>query len=490
MNLIELRNGLPRHPDFQPAAPVSFSLEDGEAVCIYGHNGAGKSLLVKMITGALPLRSGHIVYSPALTDDGGLPEQLRTISFHDAFGALTPEYHQQRWNHGDEKTYPTVRELLHDSPLPIGEQSASHAALPIDDLLDKPLNWLSSGELRRFQLVKALRKWPRVLIVEEPFIGLDADARRSFTQLLGHLSKQVGLLLVVSKPGDIPAFADRVVEVRKLHVKPAMKREQFLSRPVQGHSHELTDGEREEITVLSATTEPPRSETLIDLHHVSVSYFGKDLLSDVSWTVREGEHWALTGSNGAGKSTLLSLICADNPMAYACDIRLFGYRRGHGESIWDIKRHIGYVSPEQYRSFRRDLSVTDLVGTGLHDTHGLHRLPTEAEREHAGRWLRLFHAGHLAARSFLRLSEGEQRLVLLVRAFVKAPALLVLDEPFHGLDTATREHAKAVIAHYLRQTHHTLLMVSHEADDFPESISHHLHLNKGCVVKKEGPGSC
>ena len=142
----------------------------------------------------------------------------------------------------------------------------------------------------------------------------------------------------------------------------------------------------------------------------------------------------MSGDNGSGKSTLLSLVCADNPQAYACDISLFGHKRGSGESIWDIKRHIGYVSPEMHRSYKQNIPAIQIVASGLKDTIGLYVRPNEAEREQCRKWLEVFGIGHLADRKFMEMSSGEQRLVLVARAFVKEPDLLILDEPLHGLD--------------------------------------------------------
>ena len=184
----------------------------------------------------------------------------------------------------------------------------------------------------------------------------------------------------------------------------------------------------------------------------------------------------MEGANGSGKSTLLSLVCADNPQAYACDIELFGRRRGTGESIWDIKRHIGYVSPEMHRAYMRDLPAIDIVASGLHDSVGLYVRPRPEQRETCLHWMNRFGIGHLADRTFLRMSSGEQRLCLLARAFVKSPDLLILDEPFHGLDDDNRLLATRIIEDYCSDPSITLIIVSHYANELPSNITHHLRL--------------
>lgn len=212
------------------------------------------------------------------------------------------------------------------------------------------------------------------------------------------------------------------------------------------------------------------------MNNVTVRYGPRSILRDFSWCVKRGEVWALSGKNGSGKSTLLSLVCADNLQSYACDITLFGRRRGTGESIWDIKKRIGYVSPEMHRAYLRNLPVIEIVASGLHDTIGLYRRSSREQMERCLRWMELFGIAHLRDRSFLKISSGEQRLVLLARAFVKCPQLLILDEPMHGLDPENRARAKAVIEAFSRLDGKSVIVVSHFEEDFPSTLTHRLAL--------------
>jgi molybdate transport system ATP-binding protein len=192
--------------------------------------------------------------------------------------------------------------------------------------------------------------------------------------------------------------------------------------------------------------------------------------------VHQGEHWSLSGQNGSGKSTLLSLVCADNPQSYACDISLFGHKRGSGESIWDIKKHIGYVSPEMHRSYKRNLPAIRIVASGLMDSIGLYAVPDKNDYDKCRWWLAIFGIEHLADRPFLTLSSGEQRLVLLARAFVKDPQLLILDEPLHGLDLMNRRRVKDIIETFCQRRNKTMIMVTHYQEELPRCITHSLHL--------------
>ena len=178
------------------------------------------------------------------------------------------------------------------------------------------------------------------------------------------------------------------------------------------------------------------------------------------------------------KSTLLSLVCADNPQSYACDITLFGRKRGSGESIWEIKKHIGYVSPEMHRAYLKNLPAIDIVASGLHDSVGLYKRPRPEQMAACEWWMDIFGIADLKDRNFLQLSSGEQRLVLLARAFVKDPELLILDEPLHGLDLYNRRLVKDVIETFCRRKDKTMIMVTHYQEELPACITNSLFLKR------------
>ena len=214
------------------------------------------------------------------------------------------------------------------------------------------------------------------------------------------------------------------------------------------------------------------------MNKVCIRYGKRTILKDLDWTVKNGENWALSGQNGAGKSTLLSLVCADNPQSYACDIALFGNPRGSGETIWDIKKHIGYVSPELHRAYQRDMPAIRIVASGLMDSVGLYVKPRENQYEICKFWLNVFGLEGLEDTSFLKLSSGEQRLVLLARAFVKDPELLILDEPLHGLDNINRRLVKDVIETFCKRKNKTIIMVTHYKEELPNCIDHSIFLKR------------
>ena len=216
----------------------------------------------------------------------------------------------------------------------------------------------------------------------------------------------------------------------------------------------------------------------VELQGLTRRFKDKLAVDHLNLSLEEGELFALLGVNGAGKTTLLSLMLADNPIAYALPVRLFGRKRGSGESIWDIKRKIGYVSPEIFSTYKKHLSVIHILASGLHDTIGIYRTPSNAETIICQQWLATFGVPHLAEKCYLELSHGEQRLVLLIRAFVKSPQLLILDEPFHGLDRHWCEKAKEITDRYMAANpRRTLIMVTHHTEELPACIDHHLRIS-------------
>ena len=407
-------------------------------------------------------------------------DSVRYMAFCDTYGTQTDRayYLQQRWNQHDIDTEtPTVGQSLERAYQLTGADTPERQALRrrltsmlgLDRLLDQYVIALSSGELRKLQVTKTLLANPRTLILDSPFIGLDAEARLQLSELLRFLSQEGDLqvVLLLAREEEIPDWVEETEWMTP--------REEFCAPVPAFDGRELLGGLGRTESQPGAGLGDPAS-CVVEMRHVTVSYNGRTILGPVDWTIRQGECWALSGRNGSGKSTLLSLISADNPQGYACDISLFGRQRGSGESIWDIKRRIGYVSPEMHRSYQRPLPALQVVASGLKDTVGLYVRPTAEEREICRRWMDVFGVGHLAERSFLTLSGGEQRMVLLARAFVKSPDLLILDEPLHGLDAPNSQRAKSIIDTYCRLPGKTLLMVTHYEHELPPCITHHKRL--------------
>lgn len=487
--IISVHQGIPRLAEWRMAQPVDFELDAGEHIAIVGPNASGKSMLVDIITGAHPLMGERVVY-----DFCEISRSIRHISFRDTYGGDGDRkyYLQQRWNmtEEDDAEAPIVGNVLEATYHLTGTDSEERRELlehlydvfDFRPLLDKPVVCLSSGELRKFVLCRTLMTAPRVLIMDNPFIGLDKATRQQLREVMEKLSSErsLQLILVLSKDEDIPNFITHVVPVRDMVVGSKVSREAYLGRNAEGGACPApmlnTESICDEIMQLPNHGNSPLAEEIVKLRKVSIRYGKRTILKDLDWTVMNGELWALSGQNGAGKSTLLSIICADNPQSYACDVSLFGRKRGSGESIWDIKRHIGYVSPEMHRAYHRNMPALQIVASGLKDSIGLHVKPTPEEFDVCRMWMRFMGIEHLAERSFLKMSSGEQRLVLLARAFVKDPSLLILDEPLHGLDAERSAHVRSLIEAFCRRPSKTLIMVTHYEEELPTTITHRLHL--------------
>jgi len=504
-SIIEIHNGVIRHPDWRMKEPVNLTINEGEQIAIVGDNASGKSRLVEILTGHYPLLMNEVKYDFSDSPLRMVNENLKYISFRDSYGESDGTYYyQQRWNQHDiDENTPTVGSLLDkactyiksnitqdeiDSLQEEGKQYRKHlySIFKLDSLLDKYIISLSSGELRKFQLTRALLGKPRVLIMDNPFIGLDANTREQLAILLQSLIKETNLtlILVLSKTDDIPPFITHVIPVSQLQVGNKITLSTYQATQINKTKTVLPFFCKEWIANLAhkdlskESFYPAIGNEILKFNNVTIAYGKRNILRNLNWTVREGERWALCGENGCGKSTLLSLVCADNPQAYACNIELFGHRRGSGESIWEIKRHIGYVSPEMHRAYLKDVPTIDIVASGLNDSIGLYTRPKLEQKEICLKWMDVFGIASLENRTFLKLSSGEQRLCLLARAFVKDPELLILDEPLHGLDNTNRTRVKEVIEVFCQRPHKTLIMVTHYEEELPNCINHHLKLKK------------
>ena len=421
-NTFSMAGGVARNPLVRLAKPITSTIGANEHIAIVGPNGGGKSLFVDTLIGKYPLREGTIEYdfSPSATQT--VYDNVKYIAFRDTYGAAdTNYYYQQRWNAHDQDEVPDVRDMLgeiKDDKL----KNELFELFHIEPLLDKKIILLSSGELR--------------------------------------------------------TFITHVIPVDKMEVFPKMAREAYLKA---FHDRDTVDSFEElqkRIINLAYDGNTYDSDEVVTLNKVSIRYDDRTILKELDWTVRRGEKWALSGENGAGKSTLLSLVCADNPQSYACDISLFGRKRGTGESIWEIKKHIGYVSPEMHRAYLKNLPTIEIVASGLHDSIGLYKRPQPEQMAICEWWMDIFGIADLKDKPFLQLSSGEQRLALLARAFVKDPELLILDEPLHGLDTYNRRRVKKVIEAFCRRKDKTMIMVTHYESELPDTITNRIFLTR------------
>jgi molybdate transport system ATP-binding protein len=458
---------------------TNWAIRSGEHWVLIGPNGSGKTLFASALTGAVPVVRGelrapdgavvHVSFEQQKALAGDAPAATRWFSLEEEDA---PRVHQVLSQDGVEERNPF--EIVTRSPAAARAfaRRRQHVVklLGIASLLDQPLPSLSNGEMRKLLLARALLRRPRLLILDDPFAGLDEKFRRHLKAILEKLIRRgtVHLLLIATHPDELPRGITHLLRVDRCRVVaqgrfvPRRARELFRSTG------------RERVVRLPAGKKHGDAEELVRLTGVTVRYGKRVIVENIHWTIRRGESWALLGPNGSGKSALLSLIIGDNPQAYANDVRIFGHRRGDGESICALKRRIGSVSPELHLHFPESETCLNTVVSGFADTYGCFHRPTPRQRAAARRWLARFGLAACENRPFGSLSAGWQRMTLLARALVKSPDLLVLDEPCQGLDTAHRARIVRTVEGLLRHT--TVIFVTHRRDEIPPGIARVLRL--------------
>jgi molybdate transport system ATP-binding protein len=334
---------------------------------------------------------------------------------------------------------------------------------------------LSNGENKRLQLARALFLDPAVLIMDNPFVGLDAEGRQTLHRIIDSIVDSGISIILITPPQELPACITHVAVLENGRLVKAVKKE-TAEMPAPVVTPTLP---AETIKKLKASGDNNHFTTAVKMVNVTIQYGEKIILQHINWEVKKGECWSVSGPNGAGKSTLLSLVTADNPQAYANELYLFDQRRGSGESIWDIKRRIGFVSPELHLYFDRGTSCFEVIASGLFDTIGLFKRITAEQQEQVQAWIQLLQLQPVQHRPLFQLSLGQQRMVLLARALVKNPPLLILDEPTQGLDDEQISYFKMLINQLCETFNTTLLYVSHYAKDLPECITHTAFIENG-----------
>ncbi|MCD8177760.1 MAG: ATP-binding cassette domain-containing protein [Tannerellaceae bacterium] len=482
--LIGLDDVVPRMPELQFSFPVWWDIHEGEQWAIIGPNGSCKTVLADILQRRYALKEGEVIYPAGMTGS----ELIKSIAFKDIYSIADyrNSYYQQRWHSTETDEMPLVEELL-GNHLGTPELDELLDLFHVRELLAKRIIFLSSGELRKFLVIRALLNRPRILILDNPFIGLDVASRALLVEMLEKMTslKNVQVILLLSNPDDIPAMITHILPVHRMTVYQPRTQETFF---IDKELLEILFPSSPNTPVLPEPSLPPPSggrgvgrvdwDITLRMDNVNIRYGTRTILKDLNWEVKNGEKWALIGPNGSGKSTLLSLVYADNPQSYANNILLFDHKRGTGESIWDIKKRIGYVSPEMHMYYMENVPVLHIVGSGFFDSVGLYRKCNEEQQEIALQWMETIGIAHLKDRLFLTLSSGEQRLALLARAFVKNPDLLVLDEPLHGLDKTNKQKVIKLIETYCSQPGKTLIYVTHYLQELPACVDKRFELVK------------
>lgn len=445
---------------------INFELKKGDVFGIIGPNGSGKTVLAKAIAGELAV-SGSIIEDEIFL-------KKRFVPFHSSLslsngGAV---YRQQRWNKIDTELLPKVKdELQKCEDLTEAEYLAKQFGL--EGLCESFVINLSNGEQRKLELLKALSAKPDLLVLDNAFIGLDSFARTLLTQMLEILiSRNQTIVMTGLELKDFPPSVKRFVILNKGFMEKECSREELTAIGLHPIAFKMNT-----LRWTNSTF-----NELIYLNNVSLQYGERVILDNISWQINAGERWSLSGPNGSGKTSLLNLIFGDNPKAYGCDIRLFGKQKGTGESIWDIKAKIGFVSPELHQYLPQNQSVIDVICSGFNEAESSFKKPTGYQRDVARQWLKSLNYVDMSNSSFGELSTSTQRIVLFIRTLLKNPPLLILDEPFQGLDSNHVRLLKDLLNYIAVESNCAMIFVTHIPEELPECFTFHLKLKDGVVV--------
>ena len=471
---------------------LSLAVVKGDNWAITGSSGSGKSVLLQLIAGNMSASAGSIKFN--FTDSKGdtVADFHPFIAFAGGkhhFKNLTNTnnlYYQQRYNSSDSTDAPTVEEYLkavktnNNSPV-YWTLDKILDALNLRHLQNEQVIKLSNGETRRLMIAAALFKNPKLLLLDNPLAGLDKTTREYFNTLLNEISASGITIIMVSSAQEIPDAITRVAVLDGGRIANCLSRQKFQTELV--NTRRASSIDTAALKVLVETAGPPLPfQKIVEMKEVCIRYGDKTILNHINWCINPGDHWALLGPNGAGKSTLLSLINGDNPQAYANNIILFDKQRGTGESIWDIKKKIGFVSPELYQYFPTDISCLQIIESGFYDTLGLFRQSSPAKAALALSWMTALKIEKYARALLKNIPASAQRLCLLARALIKNPPLLIFDEPCQGLDDHQQLHFKTVVDTICSISNVTLIYVTHYQHEIPDNVEKVLRLNCGEVV--------
>ncbi|WP_104383782.1 ATP-binding cassette domain-containing protein [Sphingobacterium sp. HMA12] len=458
---------------------LNWQIFPGEQWILGGPSGTGKTTLAKAIAGQLKYE-GTISYH--LDNASSLPPVVHYVSNWFQFTNLEGDrnfYYQQRYNKfAKNDTLTVFAELKHfakDEQLAFEDVAPYLAVFGFENFKDQQLIELSSGEHKRLQLVKALWLQPQVLIIDQPYTGLDVQSRKDLNQIFDQLADKGVSLLLISNDDEQPDCINRFAEIQDGKIV------------LRQHSGEISRGiprKRKELPYFLQQSPKISDPIMVKMRQINISYGEKQVLKNIDWEVKAGEKWLLQGHNGSGKSTLLSLINGDHPQAYANDIHLFGKKRGSGESIWEIKEHLGIISPELHWYYDMNANVGQTIASGFFDSMSLYQKLGYEQQQKLDQVLHFFDLKDVKHKTLGSLPLGQQRLALLARTIVKHPELLILDEPCQGLDKEQSQYFNDVIDD-LSKNGQTLIYVGHFQSQLPTCIGNKMVLEKGEIKSVE-----
>jgi molybdate transport system ATP-binding protein len=457
---------------------TTWKIMPGENWVVLGPNGSGKTTLAKVLTGEVPIVAGEVDRFREREE----PLSIGYISFELAQKTIDADRNLDGSRHfGQHPDAVTTVGELFGEPEKSKFFKESSVWMDLAQLWDQPVRGLSNGELRKVLIARVLAKDPSLLVLDEPFDGLDRESGLLLKSLLTRIIASGRQMVLVTHRFD--EILPEITHAICLQSGKVVHQGALPDALAWLQENRLYDAGKISLCQEMKPLKPEEKATdaaaaILEMKDISISYGPRKVIENLTWRVGSGEHWAITGPNGSGKTTLMGLISADHLQGYANDIRLFGKQRGSGESIWEIKRDIGIVTAEFQIRYHRSLSVIDAVLSGFFDSVGLYRSYTSAQAHAAKEWMDLLSISHIASQSMDFISYGERRLVLLARALVKSPRLVILDEPCQGLDPANRRQFLELIDRVGHRTRTQILYVTHHHQEIPRCITHRLSLMK------------
>ncbi len=460
---------------------LNFVWESGQHWAIIGDSGRELTAFLETLRGTTHLPKGKISRPFASNYLAEKNEEGTVHSYHDLFAYVSQNYRfrnksnqqnfyfQQRFNSSEANQAATVREYLQENSIPRnGPWTLEQVAqlLKLSPLLDSSILKLSNGETRRLALALGLLRQPKIFLMDQPTTGLDQESREAFGDFLNAIISKGIHVLITTTAREIPEGITHVGKVKSTGNIEIWERHKFSSNMPNQAGFPWDKNCLQQLVGCY----PQDQQEVIRLENVSISYGGKTILDQINWKVQSGECWQLSGKNGSGKSTLISLLIGENPQAYSQNFWLFGRKRGTGESIWEIKRRIGFVAPELVRYFPANQTLRKVILSGFFDMMGLFKKTTREQEAKADEWIRIFQLEPFSAIPIQRVPLEQQRWALLARALIKQPKLLILDEASQGMDELQRIIFRNTIQKILELSSVTLIYVSHYQEDIPKKV--------------------
>lgn len=334
-----------------------------------------------------------------------------------------------------------------------------HGQSGLNNEYNRPLHSLSSGEQKKVLLNHLLFGKADFFLLDELYDHVDLQGQAMILATMKMIAETKPVIQLVRRQKDILPFIQSFHWYQDRYIQSfdtALDFYQYVEQHLAQNSFRL-------IPRALKTIQAPAGP-LVQMKQLCVSYEERPILDQINWTIQAGECWQLKGPNGSGKSTILSMITGDNPKGYGQDLYLFGMKKGGGETVWDIKQYIGYFNPVMIQHFSRLDSIELMIVSGCMDSIGVYIKPSEMQLRLAKEWLDYLGLLELKNKPIQFLPAAQQRMVLIARAMVKHPPLLILDEPTSGLDDASATMVIGMIEQIRKETKTTVLFVSHQQE--------------------------